>query len=312
MGPWHEFTRGDGFVAGSVALRIGCPDLARDVESRREVYGLFEAIWPGLSGRIALAERAGAEPWHRISTPFVAYDGDQPVAHVGVIAIPLMLAGAPLLVAGIHAVGTHPAHRRRGYARRLLEKAVTYCEDRFASAQLTTELPDVFRGAGFRVVPQTRFEVAPSPRRSPGFRPLAMDSAGDRLLLDRLLRRRQPISRRLSSLDPGWLFVTDEVLATGSFTRLYYAADLDLVAAYEIKQQRLCLYDLVGEELPALGEVLSRIPEPHSRVDLFFTPDRFEVEILSESEAYPGDTLMVRGTYPVEGERIVLPPLAHC
>lgn len=297
---------------GRCVLRIASPDLAHDLESRGRVYALLDAIWPRLSERIALAERAGAEPWHRISRPFVAYVGDEVVAHVGVLAIPLMLAGSPQLVGGVHAVGTHPAHRRNGYARRLLEYAVAYCDDRFASAQLTTETPGVFRGAGFRVVPQTRFEVAPSPRRSPGFRPLSIDSDDDRALLARLLRRRQPVSRRLSSLDPGWLFLTDEVLATGGLTRLHYAADLDLVAAYEIKNQRLCLYDLVGEELPALPEVLSRIEEPHSSVDLFFTPDRFDVDIVSESEAYPGDNLMVRGSYPVDGERVVLPPLAHC
>ena len=293
-------------------MRIARPDLARDLDSRREVYGLFDAIWPRLSERIALVERAGAEPWHRISTPFVAYDGDEVVAHVGVLAIPLMLAGAPLLVGGVHAVGTHPAHRRKGYARRLLEEAIAYCDDRFAAAQLTTESPDVFRGVGFRVVPQTRFEVPPSPRRAPGFQPLSMDSAADCATLHRLLRRRQPVSRRLSSLDPGWLFVTDEVLATGSFTRLHYAPDLDVVAVFEIKEQRLCLYDVVAERLPALAEVLARIPQPHSHVDLFFTPDRFEVDILSKSEAYPGDNLMVRGTYPVEREQIVLPLLAHC
>lgn len=287
-------------------------DLEHDVNARRELYGLFDTIWPRLSERIALAERAGAEPWHRISTPFVAYHDQRMVAHVGVIAIPLMMAGVRVLAGGIHAVGTHPAYRRRGHIRHLLQEALDYCDGRFTTVQLTTETPEIFRSAGFRVVPQTCFEVAAAPSRSHGFRPLSMDSVEDRARLARLLGHRQAVSLTLSSLDSGWLFLTDEVLATGCFTRLHYSAHLDIVAAYEVEEGRLRLYDLVGEVLPALPEVLAAIPEDHSHVDLFFTPDRFNVTILAEREAYPGDNLMVRGVYPVEGRPVVLSPLAHC
>jgi GNAT superfamily N-acetyltransferase len=287
-------------------------DLENDLAGRRAVYDLFDIVWPRMTARMALAAQAGADPWHRISIPFVAHHEGRVVAHVGVIAIPLMLGGARVVVGGIHAVATHPAHRRRGHVRRLLADALAYCDERFPSIQLTTESPSVFRSAGFRVVPQTRFEVAPASSRAAGFRPLSVDSAGDCALLGRLLQRREPVSLRLSSLDPGWLFVTDEVLATGGFTRLHYATDLDLVAAYEVKDGRLRLYDLVSETLPRLGDVLERIPGEYAHVDLFFTPDRFDVEILSENEAYPGDNVMVRGIYPAEGEPMVLSPLAHC
>lgn len=293
-------------------MRIASPDLTQDLEARRDVYALFDAVWPRLSERIALAERAGAQAWHRVSVPFVAYDGAQPVGHVGVLAIPLMLGGTPVVVGGIHAVGTHPRYRRRGYVRRLLEAALAYCDERFATTQLTTEVPEVFRRAGFRPILQTRVEIAAPRGRSPGFRPLALDSPADRAILDRLLRRRQPVSRRLSALDPGWLFIFDEVLATGGFTRLHYAEDLDLVAAYEVNDGRLRLYDLVAERLPRLDDVLVRIATPYSEVDLFFVPDRFDVRIVARREAYPGDSLLVRGPYPDQDGRLVLPPLAHC
>jgi GNAT superfamily N-acetyltransferase len=293
-------------------MTIALLDIDHDLDARRKLYALFDSHWPRLSDRIALAERAGADPWHRISAPFVAYDDGRIVAHVGVLAIPFMLAGARVTIGGIHAVVTHPAYRRRGYVRELLQEALAYCDSRFASVQLTTGVPDVFRRSGFRAIPQTCFEVSAARRRRPAFRPLTIDSSDDRMLLARLLRGRQPVSYMLASLDPGWLFLTDEVLATGGLTRLHYATDLDVVAAYEVKDERLCLYDVVGERLPALGELLEGIPAPHACVDLFFTPDRFDVKILAEREAYPDDNIMVRGPYPVEGRPVVLPLLAHC
>jgi hypothetical protein len=295
-----------------VTSHVARLDLERDVDARTELYALFDTVWPRLSDRIGIAERAGAEPWHRVSTPFVVYEDGVMVAHVGVLAIPLMLAGSPVVVGGVHAVCAHSAHRRRGHVRRLLREALAWCDSRFATAQLTTGTPDVFRSSGFRVIAQTRFEVAPVPRRGPGFRPLSIDSPDDLALLSRALRHRQPVSHALASLDPGWLFLFDEVLATGSLTRVHYAAHLDLVAAYEVKDDRLCLYDLVAEKLPPLQDVLAAIPARHSHVDLFFAPDRFDVDVLAEREAWPGDKVMVRGVYPVEDRPTVLPPLAHC
>jgi hypothetical protein len=232
---------------------------------------------------------------------------------VGVIEIPLVVAGERVVVAGIHAVATHPEHRRRGHCHRLLERALAYAETRSPSAQLTTELPRVFRGTGFRELAQRCFEldVTHGPATAP-FERLRAEDPEHVALVHRLLSRRTPVSHHLGVVEPGWLFLIDEVLTNYGFGRLYYAPDLDAVAAFEVRDGVLRLYDIVAAELPPIVEIAARIPEPFTRTEVYFTPDRLGVPVLAEREAYPGDSLMVRGPYAIEGSAFALPILAHC
>lgn len=57
-------------------MRIAPPDIARDLESRRQVFDLFDAIWPRLSVRIELAE---AYPGDNLMVRGPYPVGDQPV-----------------------------------------------------------------------------------------------------------------------------------------------------------------------------------------------------------------------------------------
>ncbi len=284
----------------------------QDPTFRSRVHKLFDSVWKHLSPRIALAQRAGAD-WHAVSTPFVEMEGDQAVAHVGVLEIPLVLAGTPTTVAGVHAVGSHPDHRRRGHIRRLLARAVRYIEERgLATAQLTTAVPEVFTGSGFRDVPMTRFEVAPVAASAKKLRRLDIHSDTDRETLWRLLGRRTPVSHHLGVVEPGWLFVIDEVLVSSGFTRLYLAEDLDVIAVCSGDGDLLTIHDIVARELPPLGEILARAPFDYRRVQLLFTPDRFDVNVIATHPSGPDDHLMVRGPYPPESRPFYLPPLAHC
>ena len=55
-----------------------------DPGMRARIHALFETVWPRLPERIAIAASLGAD-WHAVSTPFVAMEGDEVIAHVGVI-----------------------------------------------------------------------------------------------------------------------------------------------------------------------------------------------------------------------------------
>ncbi|MBK9647816.1 MAG: GNAT family N-acetyltransferase [Deltaproteobacteria bacterium] len=97
----------------------GAPGVSYSPDWWAKVYALFETSFPGLPAGV---ERAGAVgvPWPSVTTPFVGFDGDEAVSHVGVLMQPMRLNGEDRLVAGIHAVCTRPSHRGRGLARRLL------------------------------------------------------------------------------------------------------------------------------------------------------------------------------------------------
>jgi predicted N-acetyltransferase YhbS len=286
-----------------------------DTERRRRIFALFDPVWGDLSQRIELAAALGAH-WTDVSTPFVALAGDEVVAHVGVIAIPLVLDGTRTTVAGIHGVGTHPAHRGRGHIRRLLDEALAFCDERFEAAQLTTSVPEVFRPHGFRSIPQHRFEVAvPAAREGAGMTGLHHTNAADVTLLWRLLQTRAPVSSRLGVVEPGWLFVIDEIFAQRNLERVHYIPELDAAVVLEIDGPMVRLYDLVAPRLPRLDAVLRRLPAGVQRAELYFTPDALDgAEVLSVEPAWPEDHVMVRGPYAPErsGLPFILPALAHC
>jgi predicted N-acetyltransferase YhbS len=286
----------------------------QDPASRARVYDLFDEIWPGMSKAIHAADAIGA-PWHERSAAFVAWDGPVAVAHAGVMEFPVVLDGRKESVSGIHAVCTRPEYRRRGLSRRLVTEALAHAAARTKTSILGSGDRTLYERYGFRVIPQTLFEV-PALEVAPGgtpFRPLSADSRDDVDLVHRLLRARAPVSRTLASVDPGWLFIIDEMLHTrGTFRRLHYSADMDTVVAYERAGNSMKLYDVVATRIPPLAEVTRRIPGKFERVELHFTPDSIQAPAARPFESKVDDELMAIGPFAPEGQALVLPPLARC
>jgi predicted N-acetyltransferase YhbS len=286
----------------------------RDPGARERTYDLFDEIWPGMSKAILAAERIGAR-WQDLSTAFVAWDGPRAIAHAGVIEIPLMIDGVKTTVSGVHAVCTRLEHRGRGHSRRLVTEALAHAATRTRTSILGSGDRKLYLRYGFRTIPQTLFE-APVPSAPAGgepFRPMSESSPEDVRILRRLLAQRAPLSRTLASVDPGWLFIIDEMLATrGRFKRIHYAPDLDVAAAYEVSGRSLRLYDVVGSRIPALVELTRRIGGGFDRVELHFTPDSIDAPGAVPFESTIDDELMAIGPFAPEGRPLVLPPLARC
>ena len=286
----------------------------RDPAARARIYELFDATWPGMENAIHASEAAGAV-WHEQSVAFVAWDGPKAVAHAGVMEFPVVLDGVRTRVSGIHAVCTRPEYRMKGLSRRLVMEALAHSATRTKTSILGTGDSLLYTRYGFRAIPQTLFE-APAPRVDPGgdrFRPLSGSSPDDLHLLHRLLEARAPLSRTLASVDPGWLFIIDEMLSgRGKFKRLHYAPDLDAVAAYVIVERTLKLYDVVAARIPSLSEIVSRLGVGIDRVELHFTPDVMDAPGAKPIASVIDDELMAIGPFPPEGKPLVLPPLARC
>lgn len=282
-------------------------------EHRASLRRLFDAVWERLTPRIDLAASLGAS-WFDRSTAFVALADGEVVAHVGLLPIELILEGDPVTVAGIHAVGTHPDHRGRGHCRALLEEALAFADTRYPLAQLTTEVPRVFRRHGFRSVPQWTWTVPLPPHRRGGFSPIDHHLPDE---LDRLwhtLSERTPISHRLGVVEPGAHFIIDEVLYARGLSRVQFCPRLETYVVLESRDERLRLIDVVARRLPRLEDLLVELSlSPHTSIELAFTPDRFGVEVAPRAGAYDDLHVMVRGDYPPEDEGpFTLPELAHC
>ena len=283
------------------------------------LLALLGRVWPALPPAIARADALGFS-WAAISTPFVHYEGDRAVAHVGVIELPLVIGGRQRMVASIHAVCTDADRRRRGHARTLMEAALAHCRVRYGTVVLTTLIPEFYTRLGFRTVAEHAFTrpvgtLAPSA----GGRPLA-EHADDARLLVRLLAARTPVSERLGALDAATVFVFALLLGWGDFSRAYYHAALDVVSVHEVVGRTLVLYDVVGAALPPLADLLEAIGADVDRVVTLFVPDRLGAGFRPEPwdrarsealghRAFAG--LMARGALSPGADAFMLPPTAR-
>jgi GNAT superfamily N-acetyltransferase len=282
---------------------------------------LLGRVWPSLPGAAARAAALGFM-WAAVSTPFVRREDGRIVGHVGVIELPLVVAGRPVRVGSIHAVCTDPGRRRRGLGRALMDEALAWCDERYDTVVLTTEIPEFYTRFGFRPVREHAFARALSPRArrpSPGAR-LLTEAPEDLRRLRRLLAVRAPVSERFGSREAGTVFVITLLLTWGDLSRVHHHVTLDVVTVHEMREHTLVLYDIVGAAIPPLDALVDAIGIDADRVVTFFSPERlgerFEAEPWDVGRAAAhGDAwfagLMVRGPLPGEGGAFMLPPLSR-
>jgi GNAT superfamily N-acetyltransferase len=279
---------------------------------------LFARVWPALPVVAARAERLGF-PWTRVSTPFVRWEGDRAIAHVGVIELSLIVGGRSRRVGSIHAVCADPDRRGGGHAASLMAEALEACRARYDTLVLTTLIPDYYTRFGFRPVPEHAFSRAwPATASGPGGRPLT-EAPNDLKVLRRLLERRAPVSERLGSLADEVVFAVAVLLTWGDLSRVRYHAALDAITVHEVRDRTLLLYDVVAEAIPPLPALAAAIGADADRVLTFFAPDRLGEGFRAQpwdqaqTEALGGDWfagLMARGPFPDEAE-VMLPPLSR-
>lgn len=282
--------------------------LYRDPQARCQLLAVLGSAFSTVPGKIDAARALGWD-WDATTTPFVDHVDGQIVSHVGVLEVPLRLAGRAVRVAGIHAVCTLPSHRRRGCYRRAMEQAMAFVEPRWELAQLFTDQPALYEPFGFRVVATGQWEAdrPPGPRGDLA-RPL--DPETDLSALGGALARRAPLSDRYAVVDDGWLLGIDAVLATGDLSLLRRVPQLDAFIAGRLQGDRLTLYDVIATSLPSFAELCPYLPG-EGPVRLAFTPDRFVEARARSVEPTPHGCYMVRGSFPLRAGEFAVPPLGE-
>lgn len=272
------------------------------------MFGLLGECFPGLPGGAATAEALGF-PWADQTTPFTLSEQGRTVAHVGVLAHPMRLDGRAAVVAGVHAVGTTEAWRRRGLARRLLGEALDWVDERFALAKLHTDLPEVYAPHGFRVVPTHRFRTPPQPPAQVQKRLLQpLRHAADADLLRSLLRLRTPASNRCATADPGWLELTVAALSGALSSGFWHIESHNAIVALGEEAGGALILDVIAPEPPPLAVVMGAAGAADRPVLWSFSPELS----CDRAEAIPtppeAGVLMVRGDWPL-GEPFGISPL---
>ncbi|PSB13779.1 GCN5-related N-acetyltransferase [filamentous cyanobacterium CCP2] len=271
------------------------------------LFELLETAFPGIRAGAERIRTLGAS-WESVSTPFMEFQGEKAIAHVGVLELPLWMNGEPVAVGGIHGVCTHPQFRRRGYFRNCMTAALDYCASRYDLLMLSTSQPELYQPFGFQVVQEYAFTTSCATQGNNKFRLLDLQTLTDQQILHQLLEEREPVSNVLGVVHERAVFYFNECDRP-----LYYAEDLDLIAVMEIEDTQLKLYDLVWRSPCSLLDLLDCIPKLIQNVVFYFSPDRLEVEATSFPEVLESDSyLMVYGTLPIEEQQWMLPHSARC
>ncbi len=282
------------------------------------VFSLLEPIFPGVGQSRKGAEAFGAR-WEDVSTPFVVEQQGRIVCHVGLMPMPLWVAGSALRCGGVHGVAVEPAFRRRGHFRAAMESLLVEAESRFETLILTTVHREYFEPFGFRPVPESIFRcrssIAPPGTES---RMLDFRRPADLSLMHRLLEERTPVSNVLGvGAEKGsWAFYEYD-------SPIRYLPDLDVAVIAQQAGDTLRLYDVIGRSIPPLGAIVAAFSSRINEVVVYLSPDRLGGGFAPEPHDLTGGrdalepgtpdfVLMVRGSFPAEGQPLMLPRPARC
>ena len=101
--------------------------------------------------------RTPGEGWLRVELKI----GDQTVSRLTVLDLKMRIGRAVVRMAGVAGVWTHPEHRMRGYARRVIEDALSYMAEEGYDVSLLFGIPDFYNKFGYAsVLPDCRVSIA--------------------------------------------------------------------------------------------------------------------------------------------------------
>jgi predicted N-acetyltransferase YhbS len=281
-----------------------------DPALRSGTLDLLGRIWTRLPSAVVRARGCGVE-WFEVSTPFVEGEAGRIVAHVGVLEIPVMLGGEAQTVAGIHAVCSHPEHRRRGHMRAAMQRALAWADARCETAVLWANDPSIYGRFGFVARQESMFVGPVCGGSTRELRVLALDQPADVAFLHERLAARQPVCRRLATREPGWLALLDLALWTPG-PSLAYLPELDCIVVYAVRERFLDLYDVIARDVPTLADIAARLGERIDTAIVYFSPDLLAAPTLVAEPTVLIDSLMVRGRWPVDDRSFAFSPLSRC
>ena len=111
------------------------------------VLPLLDRVFTGFGEREQEARRRGLR-WEDVSVPFLVTIEGRPVSHVGLLEVPVVIDGVETVLGGIHAVATHPDHRRRGHYQRVMTEALAFADERYETLVLSAGEPFLYEPEG--------------------------------------------------------------------------------------------------------------------------------------------------------------------
>lgn len=245
-------------------------DYAKDSMLYEECLTLIDSCFPGIK---ALADQGRSHQacWDDSSIPFIAREGSELVAHLGLLPFNLVIQGKPYYAAAIHGICTKEKCRRKGHFKNLMQEALKYIQQNFDFSFLFTDQPYLYEQFGFMVLAEYDFPYHFTAKHHGGkIRKIDLDEPNDLNLLQKLYFNRVPISNCFG-------IVKETTIATLNALHepVYYIEAIEALIVYQIINNVLYLKDIITSKPCELDLVLSSIPDEFSKVVLQFSPDNF-------------------------------------
>lgn len=246
-------------------------DYALDSTLYEQCLTLIDSCFPGIKAE-ADKGRAHNAYWDKSSTPFIVRQGQEIIAHLGLLPFDFIIQGKPYRGAAMHGICTKEEFRKKGHFKRLMKEALKFTQENYDFSFLFTDKPYLYEKYGFKTIEEYDFVYNFSSKEEEinKIRKIDLGNRHDLSLMQRLYLNRIPISNCFG-------IIKETTVATLNLLHLpaYYIEAIDCLVVYQIKDRVLYVKDIVATKACELELVLNAIPNKFSKVILQFSPDTF-------------------------------------
>lgn len=284
-------------------------DYFGDPECRQSYNRLIKKEWD-----VAL------EKWDQLGLettsikPFSFFLEGDAIANISIAEITLLSKNQEFRAFQVGGAIVDPAFRGQGLARDLIERVFDfYSDDPLSILYAHNGVYQFYEKFGFTTVAESQFTAEIShtlaAKSSSQIRKLDLADSSDFELLGNMVERRDPISNLLGTQGHWPLFMfnvlfNDDICSVSD--HIYYLESLDVVVIFTHADDRLKLVDIIGQQIPALADLLPFIAlKQNELVEFRFTPDRMDVKydiycVNGDRWLLDRQRLYVRGSFPLD------------
>ncbi|MBM7613816.1 GNAT family N-acetyltransferase [Alkaliphilus hydrothermalis] len=259
------------------------------------------------------------EPWYKKGfwldnyVPYSFMDGEKIVANVSINKMEMIIEGEMKKALQIGTVMTHPDYRKQGLSGKLMNHILEKYENEYDLMFLFAN-PTVYNfypKFGFEYFKEHCFAapVKVEQTERTGIRKLDMNNEEDYNIIRRLMANRKAISQTLGFEKDEYLLLFYGLYVFGG--SLYYLEAEDTIVIYQKEEDKLNIFDIIGEHSLSFNHLMNRIATTEIKEVLFhFTPDFKDVEVTSK--VYESDyRVFIKNAPSKMPEKFLFPITSH-
>ncbi|MCM1992173.1 GNAT family N-acetyltransferase [Oceanirhabdus seepicola] len=266
------------------------------------------------------------EPWYKNGfwkENYVCYSlvcDNEVVANASVNYLDVVIGEESIKAVQIGTVMTHDSLRRKGLARKLMEKILEDHRDKYELIYLfgDKDALEFYPKFGFETVHETDFSMKLNKekfslcdnQKNTNIRKLNMDDEQDFDIILRLTENRKPVSKTLSVVNDKYLLLFYFLYVFRD--DIYYFEEEDIIVVYTVEEDTLQLFDIISQNEVNIERMLNKIVQTGMKcVEFQFTPDEKVGEIIKTNSTQQEYELFVISRGVELPKEFVFPKLSH-